>query len=74
MPSDKKLKKYIEKGQITAMKSDGHSLRAIAKALNRSVKVVTNYLPLGPSYGAKLSPRKPEKLTQRQKKELLSGY
>lgn len=71
MPSGKYLTD-IEKGQIIVLQGQGLSIRQIAKEINRSGKVVKNFLVKGENYGKKPATKGKTKTTQRQKNQLIA--
>ena len=58
----------IEKGKIAAYVDSGLSLREIARRLNRSAKVVQNFVRLGENYGSNKRSGRPKVLTPRQER------
>lgn len=66
MPKNKILND-VEKGKIKILKENGLSNREIGRQINRSEKVVRNYIKLDDKYGATLSKYKRyAKVTRRQ--------
>jgi len=61
----------FEKGNISAFKASGMSNREIAKVLNRSPKVINNFITLGSQYGLKRSSGRLSKLSKRQKRTII---
>ena len=59
-----------QKTIITTLNSTHHSNRAIAKAINRSPKVVSSYLRDPANYGKKNRTGRPSKMTQRDKRRI----
>lgn len=60
----------VEKGQIRVLAESGQSNRQIARKINRSEKVVRNYLKNPKKYGFKVRTRGNSKLTARQKGQI----
>lgn len=71
MPTGKFLSD-IEKAQITILKRQGLSNRKIAAEINRSARVVNNFLKKGENYGRKDPTKGNTKLNQRQKNQFLA--
>lgn len=59
-----------EKGKIQAYKEDGHSIRWIAKKIERSPGVVINFLRNKDVYGKNNARRGPTKLDDRTKRQI----
>lgn len=70
MPSGKYLSEF-EKGQITAFYEENLSISEIASRLNRSRKVVFNFLNLRENYGKNKSPGRPKVINEREKRIVL---
>lgn len=71
MPRGTKLTES-EKGEITAYCNCGMSLRQIASKINRSLTLVHNYIKLGNKYGSNARPGPVPKITQRDKRNIIS--
>lgn len=71
MPSGKYLTE-VEKGQITVLRGQGLSIQQIADQINRSGKVVHNFLRKGDNYGKKAATKGNTKTSNRQKNQLLA--
>lgn len=69
MPKNKRLTEF-ERGQVTALREQGLTLREIGRRIGRSKDVVHNYLRLGKKYATKKSPGRPSILTPRMKREI----
>ena len=70
MGSGKRLND-IEKGQIKAIKDLNLSISDISRRVNRSRKVIRRYLNDPESCGTKTSPRRPQKLSEHEKRVVL---
>ncbi len=70
MPRGKILTEF-ERGQITALKSSGCSLREIASRLDRSVCAIKNYVDNPESYGKNHAGGKPKALSDRDTRTIL---
>ena len=55
----------VEKGQIDILHNEGRTISYIARTINRSYKVVQNYINLGDQYGRRTSPGRPKVVTER---------
>ncbi len=58
----------VEKGQIDVLHKEGQSITYIAQQINRSYKVVQNYLKLGQLYGSKTSSGRPKVVKKRDER------
>ena len=56
------------KGRIEALRKANYSRSRIAKELNRSINVISNYLNAPENYGIKKSPVRKKKLSAKQKR------
>ncbi len=70
MPSGKVLSEH-EKGQIDAFKKAGYSNRHVAKMLNRSPRVVNNYVNDPDNYGKNQKKRQSTVLSERDRRQII---
>ncbi|PSN43017.1 Transposable element Tc3 transposase [Blattella germanica] len=61
----------FEQAQVKTYKEEGYSSRDIARRLSRSPCVINNFLKLGNNYEVKKSTGRPQKLTPRQKRQVI---
>lgn len=71
MPKEKYLSE-VEKEQIRFLLRQGLSNRQIAKEIERSAKVVNNFVAKGENYGKKSATQGKSKISKRQKNQLLA--
>ena len=57
-----------EKGRIEAFRKASYSISRIAKELNRSINVISNYLNAPEDYGTKKSPGRKKKLSAKRER------
>ncbi|PSN31754.1 hypothetical protein C0J52_26639, partial [Blattella germanica] len=61
----------FEQGQVKTYKDEGYSSREIARRLSRSPCVISNFLKLRNNYGVEKSTGRTQKLTPRQKRQII---
>ena len=71
MGKNKRLNDF-EKGQISILTTSGKTNTEISKTINRSRRVIKNYLDMSENYGLKNKGRKP-KLTPRDNRMFLKA-
>ena len=70
MPRGPLLSEF-ERGQVTALRESGCSMREIARRLKRSIRVISNYLASPDNYGKNHAGGKPKALSERDKRQIL---
>lgn len=71
MPRGKRLSD-VEKGKIEAFYEDGVGLREIGCRINRSLRVIQNFLNDKENYGKKKSTGRKSKLSERDKRKIIN--